>query len=218
RVVGFDAARSARLDALRARHGVTPFVLGLSLFALALGQRCDSQRFSVGITCGGRTHAAFEATPGLFVNTLPLVFEWTRDERLPALLARSRARLAALQEVEDYPLNRVLAAQSAQGLPFNVLFNEEVLPAELSFAGLPATLAAIGTGTAKFPLVVSFLFGGAGWRWRLETPESGLPPAWVDSLLDDLDRLADALDGLDDAPLGELVTADSALLALLAPN
>ncbi|WP_169307408.1 non-ribosomal peptide synthetase [Chitiniphilus eburneus] len=218
-MVALDAVRSARLDALCARHGVSPFVLGLGLFSLALGQRCGSERFAVGITFAGRAHAAVEQMPGLFVNTLPLAFDWSPAERLPALLQRLRERLMRMQAFEDYPLNRAMAAQGTQTLPFNVLFNEEVLPARLRFGDAPATLAPIGTGTAKFPLVISFLFDGAGWRWRMESPVAGLPQSWLDGLLADVTQRVDALDGLgDDATLGDLAMADGDLLALLATN
>lgn len=214
-VVNLDARQTALLQSLCRQHGCSPFALMLSLFGLVLGQRVQQQRFAIGVTLNGRSRVEFERVPGLFVNTLPLAFEWSADDRLAGLTARTKTALAALQEAEEFPLNRVMAALGQRELPFNILLNEEVLLPQLAFGGQPATLEAIGTGTGKFAMLASFLFGEQCWRWRMECREGELAPQWVDGLLDDLLKLVDALDGMADAPLGELGSLDADLLALL---
>ena len=163
--VGLDERETAILKSICGQQGVSPFVLLTTLFGFAIGQRCKSQRFAVGVTLSGRSHRALESVPGLFVNTLPLAFDWSGRDRFGELLSRVKLRVSELQDVQDFPLNRVLAAQGRTDLPFNILFNEEVLPRDLSFAGGSATLEGVSTGIAKLPLLVSFLIGGtAGFR------------------------------------------------------
>ncbi|MET3133695.1 fengycin family lipopeptide synthetase D [Oxalobacteraceae bacterium GrIS 1.11] len=214
-VFSLDARHSAQLRALCVDYACTPFVLMLSLFGFALGQRIEARRFALGVTMNGRSRLEFEQTPGLFVNTLPLAFEWSGQECLADLTARVKHTLVQLQEVEDYPLNRVMSALGQRELPFNILFNEEVLPPAFSFAGQGATLEAIGTGSAKFPLLVSFLFGAENWRWRVEYRAHQIERAWIDGLHGDIKLLLNAPDGLGQPTLAELEALDADLLALL---
>ena len=214
-VVDLDAGQTARLKTLCARHRVRPFQLMLAIFGFVLGQRCASRRFAVGITLGGRSRQAWERVPGLFVNTLPLTFDWTDDERFVDLLARLDERLAELQDCQDFPLNRVMAAQKRRDPPFEVLFNEEMLPPRLHFAGAPAELAAVGSGIAKMPLVVSFLLAGEPWRWRIEHRDDACPADWVADLNDEVKRLINLLDGMGEARLADLQAPDEHLMALL---
>jgi hypothetical protein len=123
--------------------------------------------------------------------------------------------MGELQDLQDFPLNRVMAIQRLRDIPFNVHFNEEVLPGDLLFGGAPATLEGVGTGIAKLPLAVSFLFGSA-WRFRVEAHENGPPKDFVANLLEDVKRFIRALDGMSDARLAELQTLDEQLLALLS--
>lgn len=214
-IAALDPGQTAALKSWCRQQGTTPFVAMLALFGAALGKRCGMPHFAVGVTFAGRTHRALEATPGLFVNTLPLGFGWSEDDRLSALMHRAQTRLAALQEFEDYPLNRVMAAGSRREFPFNVLLNEEVLPPDLSFGGQPAALAAVDVGIAKMPLVLSFMFGGDTWRWRVEHRFDGPARRWLDALTDDVRMLVDGLAELGDVAIGELQALDGELLALL---
>lgn len=214
-VVDLDRSQTAILQGFCQRSACTPFVLMLSLFGFVLGQRIGSQRFSLGVTLNGRSRQEFELVPGIFVNTLPLTFQWSEQEGLDALANRVKTSLAHLQEFGDFPLNRVVSVLGQKGTPFNVLFNEEVLPPAFSFNGQGATLEALGTGTAKFPLLVSFLFGEQRWSWRMESRQKELADKWIEGLLEDVQNLISAMDGMADATLGELVALDADLLAML---
>jgi acyl carrier protein len=214
-VFDFDERITRGLAALALQQRVSPFALMLSLFGLVLGRRCGSQAMVLGVTLGGRSRSAFERAPGLFVNTLPMPFDWHGEERLSSLLQRTTRELSTLQSLQDYPLNRVVALQAGTSPPFNVLFNEEVLPHELRFGGQPAQLEGIGSGVAKLPLVLSFLLTGPAWRIRIEVRDGVCPPEWMAGLLADARRLAAHLEGMADAQLSELLAADGQLLALL---
>lgn len=216
--LALDARQCATLRSLCRQHRVSPFVLMLTLFGFVIGQRCDARRFALGVTLSGRSRRELEAVPGLFVNTVPLAFDWSGHDRFGALAQRVGAQLAELQALQDFPLNRVMAVQKLRDLPFNVLFNEEVLPAELAFGGAPATLEGVSTGIAKLPLLVSFLFGDAGWRLRMEYREQGCPPEWIAGLVQDIERLVRALDAMSDARLDELQAPDEQVMALLDLN
>jgi amino acid adenylation domain-containing protein len=217
-VVSLDARQTALLQSVCRETSATPFVLMLSLFGLVIGQRLQTGRFMLGVTLNGRARLDFERVPGLFVNTLPLAFEWHKNDYLADLTAHIKQSLAQLQEVEEYPLNRVMSVLGQRDMPFNILFNEEVLPPEFSFGGRPAALEPIGTGTAKFPMLVSFLLNETRWRWRMECRANELDKGWVDGLVEDVKNLIDSLDGMSGATLGELESLDGDLLALLELN
>ena len=212
--VDLDPRQKKVLRGICDELGISPFVLMFSLFGFVIGQKCGEQQFSLGVTLSGRSRRAVEQVPGLFVNTLPLAFDWQPKERLSALLQRVKSQVAELQDWQDFPLNRAMAAQKSKGTPFNVLFNEEVLPAELSFAGARATLEGVSTGIAKFPLLVSFLFGDT-WRFRMECRETGCPADWVTGLVEDVKRLVNVLDGMTGARLSDLEAPDERVIALL---
>jgi arthrofactin-type cyclic lipopeptide synthetase C len=214
--VDLDARDTALLKSICAEQQVSPFVLMLGLFGFVLGQRCDARQLALGVTLSGRSRRTLETVPGLFVNTVPLAFDWSDRDHFGELLERVQSRLAELQDLQDYPLNRVMAAQKLRDLPFNILFNEEMLPAELSFGGASATLEAVSTGIARLPLLISFLFGGPTWRFRVECREH--LPAWTAELLQDFQRLLKALDGMTGARLGELQNPDEQVMSLLGAN
>ena len=214
--VELNLKQTEKLQALTQQHQISPFSLMISLFGFVLGQSCESQRFALGITLSGRSHQAFENVPGLFVNTLPLAFEWTAKESLSDLLQRTKLNIASLQAIQDFPLNRAMAIMGQRELPFNVLFNEEMLPPHLSFAHRPAELEGISTGIAKFPLLISFLFGGECWRWRIEVREKECCRNWVDVLMQDMLKLIDDIDQDHAGRLEDLQIRDEELMALLS--
>lgn len=216
--IDLGSHQTAMLKAMCAEQRVSPFVLMLSLFGFVLGQRCNARRFSVGVTLSGRSRRMLETIPGMLVNTLPLAFDWSGQDRFSGLLQRVNASLSELQDLQDFPLNRVMAAQKLRDTPFNVLFNEEMLPSELHFAGVAAALEGVSTGVAKLPLLISFLVGGTTWRVRFEHREHGCPPEWMAGMLDDTKRLIDVLHGMSEARLDELQTPDQQLMALLELN
>jgi hypothetical protein len=212
------ARATAILKALCNEQQVSPFVLMLCLFGFVIGQRCHTQQFALGVTLSGRSRRALETVPGLFVNTVPVAFDWSDEDRFSALLQRMKTRLGELQELQDFPLNRVMAVQKLRDMPFNILVNEEMLPGQLGFGGAAAQLEGISTGIAKLPMLVSFLFGGETWQLRMEYREQGCPPEWIAGLLEDVRRLIKALDGMSAARLGELQAPDEQLMALLDLN
>ena len=190
----------------------------LCLFGFVIGQRCHTQQFALGVTLSGRSRRVLETVPGLFVNTVPVAFDWSDEDRFSALLQRVKTRLGELQELQDFPLNRVMAVQKLRDMPFNILVNEEMLPGQLAFGGAAAQLEGISTGIAKLPMLVSFLFGGETWQLRMEYRENGCPPEWIAGLLEDVRRLIKVLDGMSAARLGELQAPDEQLMALLDLN
>ncbi len=212
------AQPSAILKAICKEQHVSPFVLMLSLFGFVIGQRCHTHQFALGVTLSGRSRRALETVPGLFVNTVPVAFDWSEQDRFSALLQRMKTRLGELQELQDFPLNRVMAVQKLRDMPFNILVNEEMLPGELGFGGAAAALEGVSTAIAKLPMLVSFLFGAANWQFRMEYREHGCPPEWIAGLLEDVRRLIKALDGMSEARLGELQAPDEHLMALLDLN
>ncbi len=217
-VFELDAQGSKNLSALARANAVSPFVLMTTLFSLIIAQQCGVHTMAIGITLSGRSQPLFSQVMGLMVNTLPMAFDWKADESFDALLGRTAERIQRLLSVQDYPLNQALADQHHTGTPFNVFFNEEVLPSTLTLGGGGARLAQAGSGIAKLPIVISCLLMNGRWCARMEIRNDVCPPEWVSSVLASVDRLARNLDGMSGAHLDELDTPDDELLSLLATS
>lgn len=203
------------LDARLQAQGLSPFALLLGAFGTLLSQRCGPSEPCVGITVGGRRSPEVAEVMGLFVNTLPLRFPSAGQAPWAANVRRIQGNLAGLMAHQDYPLNRVMAAARLDQVPFNVLFNQEILPADLSLGGVSARLVGLDTGTAKFPLLVSLLWQPGRWSWRMEYRTDLLGDPWVETLAEDAVRLLRRCAAWPELPMTELAVLDEDLMALL---
>lgn len=214
-VFELDEHCSTVLASLAREIRVSPFVLMSTLFSLVIARQCGVAGMAIGITLSGRSRAEFEQVMGLMVNTLPMAFDWKPQESFRSLLKRMARRVTRLLGFQDYPLDRILSDQKHAGAPFNIIFNEEVLPASLHLGGGGARLARVGSGVAKLPMVISCLVMDGRWCARMEIRNDVCPPDWVSTLLTEVERLARHLDGMADAHLDELQAPDDHLLSLL---
>ncbi|MDO5057609.1 MAG: amino acid adenylation domain-containing protein [Lautropia sp.] len=214
-VFELDERRSTILASLARELRVTPFVMMCTLFSLVIARQCHVRTMAIGITLSGRSRAEFEQVMGLMVNTLPMAFDWKPQESFRALLGRMARRVTRLIAFQDYPLDRILADQKHAGAPFNIIFNEEVLPSSLHLGGAEARLAKVSSGVAKLPMVISCLVVDGRWCARMEIRNDVCPPDWVSTLLTEVEHLARHLDGMADARLDELQAPDDHLLSLL---
>jgi non-ribosomal peptide synthetase component F len=201
-------------ETLRAQ-GISPFALVLTAFEQALAASCQQDDFCVGITVGGRRGTELEQVMGLFVNSLPLRLQPQKGETWMAAARRVQMALAELMEGQDYPLNRVMSAAKLEQPPFNVFFNQDILPGSLTIGGVPAQLVGVDTGTAKFPLVVSLLLLSEQWHWRMEYRSDLLPSDWVRGLGEEVLRLLRRCATWPDMALADLLTLDEELMLLL---
>lgn len=108
RAVYLDSRIASSLRAIAVREAVTPFVVLLSIFGLALKQACGATDLIVGTPASGRARAGLENSVGFFANSLPIRME------LPDAVLTGTSFREALAEVRS----SVLGAFASQDIPF----------------------------------------------------------------------------------------------------
>lgn len=117
-------ASAARLDAVCTRLGMTPFMVGLSIFALLLERYSGRRSFLLGSVVAGRERVELEELIGFFAATL--VLPWgtlgatnhgTGKRRIRSavdLLEQGRRCVLAVQEHADIPFEMLVEQLSPQ--------------------------------------------------------------------------------------------------------
>ncbi len=154
-VRGLDAAALGRLSR---RHGATPFMTLLAVFAALLGRLTGAEDLAVGTPVAGRARLETEPLIGCFVNTLALRIDLTGAPDLPALLGRVRETTLAAYAHQEMPFERLveeLAPErdlSRSPLVQTMMGWEEAPAPEPRLPGLEARTVPVLTGTAKLDL------------------------------------------------------------------
>ena len=169
---------AARLADLCRRHGATPFMGLLAVWAALLARWSGQEELLVASPIANRTRPEVEGLIGLFVNTLALRCDLQQEPSFAALLARLREVALDAYTHQDLPFEKLVEElQPERDLSRNplvqvllVLHNGPVdVPAAASrggpFAGGPEDLP---TGTAKFELGLALAPGEAGLGGTLE--------------------------------------------------
>ncbi|MFI9811686.1 non-ribosomal peptide synthetase [Saccharothrix variisporea] len=148
------AALSDELRATAAGLGVSPFVLGLTAFALALGE--DSPG-AIGVEVANRASAATADLVGLFVNHVPVRVA-PRGTGREAVAAVDEARRRVLPH-EHVPFDLVVDLLGPGKAPTSVAFSHlDVRGHGPALDGVTATrLTPPHNGTAKFDLLLEVL-------------------------------------------------------------
>ncbi len=115
----FRLATSApRLDHVCTRFGVTPFMVGLSVFALLLERYSGRQSFLLGSVVAGRDRVELEELIGFFAATLVLPWgtleDADRTRSAADLLEQGRRCVLAVQEHADIPFELLVEQLSPQ--------------------------------------------------------------------------------------------------------
>ncbi|WP_198670662.1 non-ribosomal peptide synthetase [Oceanicella sp. SM1341] len=130
-------ALSARLRAVAAEAGATPFMALLAGWGALLGRYAGSRDVVIGTPVAERPHPALEGVAGMFVNTLPL-------RLAPDEAQGFGAALAAVRET-------VLAAFARQALPFEQMVEALELPRSWSHNPVFQAMFAWQAGAAPLP-------------------------------------------------------------------
>ncbi len=178
RRLALPAALAAQLTDLCRRHGTTPFMGLLAVWAALLARWSGQEELLVASPIANRTRPEIEGLIGLFVNTLALRCDLCGDPSFGALLARLREVTLEAYAGQDLPFEKLVEElQPERDLSRNplvqvllVLHNGPLdAPAPESdggpFARAPEDLP---TGTAKFELSLALWPGEEGLAGVLE--------------------------------------------------
>ncbi|EPH41114.1 putative Dimodular nonribosomal peptide synthase [Streptomyces aurantiacus JA 4570] len=196
-----DAGRRAALDRLCADLGLTRFQLLLGVYAWSLYGVTGRTRPRIAGPVAGRPVQEFEASVGMFANTVLLPLEMSPQEGLRTQLRQHAAAAQAVLDRQDVALADVLAdrGSGAGPAPFDFLFVLE--NTDFGALALPRCEARPewpAPAEAKCPLTLSVVEHGAGvdclWEYDARYVGAGEAAALDDLFRRGLDLLADGAD------------------------
>ncbi len=118
-----DAALTAALKRLAARHDSTLYMTLLAGWAMLLARLSGQDDIVVGMPVAGRTRTELEPLIGLFVNTLALRCRVPGTATVAELLAQVKATTLAAQAHQDLPFEQLVEALNpARSLAHSPLF------------------------------------------------------------------------------------------------
>lgn len=121
--VRLSAPLTGALRALAVQEGVTPLVVMLSVFGLALTQVLGTGDLVVGIAASGRSRAGLEHSVGFFVNSLPV--------HMNLAAAGAGVSAGSLREILAEVRSAVLGAYANQDVPFDQIVRTVAPPRSL---------------------------------------------------------------------------------------
>ena len=169
-----DAALFARLTALGASRGASPFMTLVAIVKVLLYRYTAQHDVSVGAPIAGRTREEFANQIGFFVNTLVLRDEVNSDEPFVALLDRVKRTAEEAYEHQSHPFNRLVAELDlprdlSRSPLFDVMVAYETEPdIALSAGGLEVRERRVESGVTKFDLTIAFAEAGGGLDVEIE--------------------------------------------------
>ncbi|MCX4580496.1 amino acid adenylation domain-containing protein [Streptomyces sp. NBC_01571] len=156
----FSAEVTARLRALAAESGGTPFMVLIAAWQALLARLSGSDDIAVGVPDGGRRVSGSDQAVGLFVNTVVLRCDLSGDPTGRQLLERVRSTVLDGLSHADVPFDRVVERVRPQRTTgASPLFDTMANLYHRSdtsglFAGLVAEYAEISTGSVKADLAL----------------------------------------------------------------
>ncbi|SEP61274.1 amino acid adenylation domain-containing protein [Streptomyces sp. yr375] len=199
-----------RLDQVCRDTGSTRFMALLAALQIVLGRYSGTEDVLIGTPVAGRSRKEFADTVGLFVNTLVIRADLTKDPRFHDHVSSVRDTVADAQDHQDLPFERIVEhlnpGRSTERAPFfDVLFgfhDEDAATAELP--GPRVRLLEGPADTAKFDLTFDIVQSGGGVRLRLEYRADLYRAATVERFTRHYLRLLDAAVSAPHLPLSAL--------------
>ena len=153
-----DPRRTSELKDFARKHGATPHMVLLSVYAVFLARLTGQEDLVIGVPFSGRQRPEFREVIGMLVNTLPLRLPVPRRDPFLTLLERvKRTTMEALAN-EDYPLERLLQKLKTPRDPgrnplFDTMFEyEDGNPRAIQVETLSWRPVPYDRGTAMFDL------------------------------------------------------------------
>jgi amino acid adenylation domain-containing protein len=192
-----DAAGCARVDRLGAELGLTRFELLLGAFAWSVYAVTGRTRPRVASPVAGRPVQEFEASVGMFANTVLLPLQVSPSESLRSQLLRQSAAVRAVLDRQDVALADVLDDHDfrTDGPLFDFLFvldNTDF--GALSLPGCESRPVWLAPPGAKCPLTLSLIERADGldclWEYAVDHLDAAEVSAMAELFTAGLDRLA----------------------------
>ncbi len=198
------------LEALGRREEATPFMALVAAFEALLHRVTGQTDISVGTPIAGRTRSETEGLIGLFLNTLVLRDDLSRDPTFRELIGRVRRTALDAYSHQDLPFEKIveeLQPQRSFGQTpfFQAMFVLQNTPAgaleagELTLAPVPAY-----NETARFDLTMSVSQTPAGLYGWLEHKPDLLHATTVQRWIEGFRRIVEAVAADPDLRLSEL--------------
>ncbi len=152
---------------------VTPFMALLAAFGTLLHRYSGQRDLALGSPVANRNWPETENLIGFFVNTLVLRLDFGADPTVSEFLAQLRETSLGAYSHQDVPFEHLVELlqpeRTLSRTPlFQVMFALQNAPShELSFAGLQAELAEIGSDLSKFDLTLYMMEGEEGLQGGL---------------------------------------------------
>ncbi|GAB2887132.1 non-ribosomal peptide synthetase DhbF [Streptomyces deserti] len=210
------------LTRLARERGATLFMVLHAAVAALLTRLGAGTDISLGAPIAGRTDEALDDLAGCFVNTLVLRADTSGNPAFTDLLQRVRRTDLAAYEHQDVPFEHLVEVINPERSPahhplFQVSLSlQNVSPRTFQLPGLDTRLETVGTGTARFDLMInltdSYAGNGtpAGVEGTVEYATDLFDAGTVQILLDRLVRLLEQVADDPGRRLGDLdlLTAD----------
>ena len=205
-----DAPRTRKLRTLAARENATLFMLLMALFQTQLHRLSGQSDFAVGTPASARPDGDFDATVGLFTNTLVLRAALAADLPFRDLLARVRHEATRAIEHQAMPFDRLAESLHLQrDLRRNVLFQvglalQSMGDTTLRLSGTRCESLPLHNGSARTDLWLTFVEQDGALQAELEYASDLFDATTAARLASQYARLVDAVLADPAAPLSRL--------------
>jgi amino acid adenylation domain-containing protein len=205
-------------DALRAlarREGTTPYAVLAAALGVFLARYTGEHNLIVGTPAAGRTQLETEEVIGPFVNLLPLRMRIEGDPTFLALVGTVSREVVGAQQRQAVPFERIVEALRLESSPAyaplaQVVFSHRHDDGDApGLPGLDAAPVEVGTGTAKYDLMVAFVDGPAGLRAVLEYATDLIEPATAARMAGHLRALVEGITVRPASRISELPLMDA---------
>jgi amino acid adenylation domain-containing protein len=167
-----DPELSRKVNECAKQHGVTPFMILLSVFGILLGKYSRQEDLIIGSPLSVRVHPQSEPLIGLFLNTIPLRIDLSGNPGFDELLIRVKNRALPAYEHGEVPFDELLQTlkidRALNHTPlFQVLFALQNAPiGKMDTGDLTITPLEPENSKAPFDLVLSMEEISTGIRGR----------------------------------------------------
>uniref|UniRef100_UPI00124DA0B8 non-ribosomal peptide synthetase n=1 Tax=Gemmobacter serpentinus TaxID=2652247 RepID=UPI00124DA0B8 len=217
-----DAATTAGLRRLAARHGATLFMVLNAAYAVLLARYSGQSDIVIGSPIANRRVPALESLVGFFVNTLVLRHQVEITQPFTTLLDQVRQTALAAYDHQDLPFEHLVDLLNpkrdlAHAPIFQVAMALQNMPRQaLDLPGLTLSTSRAEAVTAKFDLSMTLFETDDHLHCDAEYATDLFDAATIGRLCADFSRLLQAIVASPDLPLHLLSPPDQAELDQLA--